>query len=98
MRGSVTLSPRMKQWVARTRVIATLLLAYLQVCEYGSFHFYVRRLLMRLSVISTLTPRSPSTKATKGVKCQRSLRQVLSCFLFFLCPAFSRHFSGVLYW
>ena len=58
----------MHLWVALTRVIATLLYIYLLVWEYGSFHFYARRMAMRLSVASNSTPRRLSTEATNGVK------------------------------
>ena len=39
-----TLPPRMQRWVALTRVIITLLFMYPQVREYGSVHFFARRL------------------------------------------------------
>ena len=88
----------MKQWVALTRVIATLLLTYPQVYEYGSFHFFARRLVMNLSVNSTSTPRRISTEATKGVKCQCSLVQVWRHFFFFYCLIVSRQLSVFLDW
>ena len=77
MQYAGTLAPRMQRWVAQTRVIATLLFMYLQVRDYGSFHFCARQLEMRLSVDSASTLRRPSAEAKKGVKIQRSLRQAL---------------------
>ena len=53
---------------------------------------------MHLSVASASTPRRPYTKATKGVKCLRSFKHALRCFLFFSRLAVSRHFYGVLDW
>ena len=76
-----------------TRVIVTLLLTYPQVREYGSFHFFVRRMARRLSVPSTSTPRRLSTDATKGAKFRHSLRQVCGYFFFFSRSEVSRHFS-----
>ena len=67
MRDARPLPLWMQRWVARTRVISTLLFMYLQVHEYGSFHFCTRQLEMRLNVDSTLNPRRSYTKATKGV-------------------------------
>ena len=92
IRDAITLTPRMQLWVARTRVIAILLFMYLQIREYRYFHFCVRRLAMSLSAASTSTPISPSTESTKEMKCQRSLRQVLKYFFFFLCSTVSRQF------
>ena len=60
-----------------SRMIANLLFTYSQVSEYGSFHFFVRWMAMRLSVASALNPRRQSIDPTKGVKCQRSLRKAL---------------------
>ena len=93
-----TLAPRMQRWVARTRVIFTLLFTYPQVREYVSFQFCARRLAMCLRVASTSTPRRTSTEATKGGKFHRSFRQGLRYVFFFSCSAASRHFSGVLDW
>ena len=61
MREARNLVPQIQRWVARTRVITTVLFKYLQVSEYGSFHFSARRLAMRVSVAFTLTPRRTST-------------------------------------
>ena len=69
MRDSGTLSPWMQQWVARTRWIDTLLFTYPQVRGYGYLHFCVRRLVIYLGVASASTSISPSTEATKVVKC-----------------------------
>ena len=76
----------------------TLLFTFLQVREYGSRHFYVRRLVMHLSVASVSTPRRPSTKETKGVKCLRSFKKVLIYFRFFTLSEVSSNFYGVLDW
>ena len=86
------LYPRMQRCVAQTRVIATLLFMYPQVCEIGSVHFFARRMAIRLSVASTLNPRRPSTEATKGVTLQRCLRQEYRYFFFLYLSAVSRHF------
>ena len=66
-----TLDPQMHRCVSRIKVMATLLLSYPHVLEYGCRHFVARQLaiLFRLAVAST--PRSPSTEATKVYKCQR---------------------------
>ena len=71
MQDAETLPPLMQRWVARNRVITTLLFTYLQVCEYISFHFCARQMAMRLNVSSTSTPRRSSTEATKGVNRRR---------------------------
>ena len=98
MQDAGTLPPQMQRWVARSRVISTLPVTYLQVHEYRSFHFYVRRLAMRLSFVSASTTRRPSTDTMKGVKCRCLLRQALRYFFFFSRSADSRHFSWVLDW
>ena len=90
--------PRMQWWLELTRVIASLLFTYLQVCEYGSFHFVLRRLARLLIVASASTLRSPSTDAKKGVKCRHSLRQAYRYFFFFSRSAVSRHFLGFWDW
>ena len=86
----------MKRWVAHTIVMATLIFTYPQVHEYSYFHFCIRQMAMRLSVAPASTPRSPSTEATKGVKCIRQLKKVLRYFLLFSRLEVSRHFYGVL--
>ena len=93
-----SLPPWMQRWVARTRVLETLLYTYPQVREYGSFHFCARRMAVRLSVDSASTPRRPSTDATKVVNFQSSFKQVLRYLFFFSHSEVSRNFSGVLYW
>ena len=83
MQDAETLPPLMQRWVARNRVITTLLFTYLQVCEYISFHFCARQMAMRLSFASASTPRRPYTEATKAVKCLCLFKQALRHFLFF---------------
>ena len=77
LRDAITLPLWMKRWVARTRVIDTLLFTYPQVHEDGFFHFCVRCLAMHLSITSALTPRRPSTETTKGVKRLHLFKQAL---------------------
>ena len=83
IQDAVTLPPRMHQWVENTTVISTIIFTYQKVHEYGYFHFCARRLAVRLSVASALTPRRPSTKATKGVNCLHSFKQVFRYFHLF---------------
>ena len=98
MQDDGTLSPWMQRWVARTRVISTLLFTYVQVREYASFQYCVRRLVMCLSVAYALTPRRACTDPMKVLKCWCSFKQVLRGFLLFLRLVFSRHFYVVLDW
>ena len=81
MQDAGTMAPWMHQWVSRKRVITALLFTYPQVREYGSCHFCARRMEMRLSVASALTPKNSSTKATKGVKCLHLFKNSLRYFL-----------------
>ena len=46
-------------------MITNLIFTYRQVSESGSFQFFTRRLVIRLSVASASTPRRPFTEAKK---------------------------------
>ena len=98
MRDAGAWGGQLQRWVAHTRVIATPLFTYPQVCEYGSCHFCLRLLAMRLSAAFASTPRRLSTEATKGVKFLRLFKQLLRYFRLFSCSAIFRHYSGVLDW
>ena len=84
----------MQWWVARTKVIEILLLTYPYVLEYDCFHLVARRLANPFRVAIASTPRSPSTKATKGEKCRRCWRQASRYIHFPPLSALCRHFTG----
>ena len=84
----------MQRWVARTKVIAIILLTYPHVFEWDCFHLVVRQLanILRVAVASTL--RSPSTKATKVEKCRSFWRHASKYIHFFPLSALCRNLSG----
>ena len=81
--------------MARTKVMATLLLTYPHVLECVCRHFVARRLAILFRVAVASTPRSPLTKAMKGETCQRCWKQASKYICFFARSASCRHFSGV---
>ena len=83
-----------KRCVARTKVMATLLLTYPHSYEYSCCHLVARRLAIFFRVAVSSTLRSPSTKATKREKCRRCWRQAFRYILFFPLSDSWRHFSG----
>ena len=89
-----THDPLIHRCVARTKVIAILILTYPHVFEWGCFHFDARQLAILFGVDVASTPRSPSTEATKGEKCRRCWRQSSRYIFFLLLSASSRHLSG----
>ena len=64
-----TINPRMHRFVARTKVMANLLLTYLHNLEYGCRHFVARQLSILFRVAVASTPGSTSAEATKGERC-----------------------------
>ena len=96
IRCAGTRDPRMQQWLARTKVIAILLLTYPHVFEWGCFHLVARRLADLFKVAVASTPSSPSTEAAKGEKCRLFWRHASRYIRFFPLSASCRHFSGSL--
>ena len=68
---------------------------YPHVLGYGCRHFVARQLaiIFRVAFVSTL--RTPSTEATKGVKCRRCLMHASKYIFFFARSAYWRQFSSV---
>ena len=89
-----TQDPHMQRWVARTKVIAILLLTYPHVFEWGYFHLVARQLDILFKVTVASHPSSPSTEATKGENCRRCWRHASRYVCFFPLSTSCRHFSG----
>ena len=89
-----TLDPRMHRCVARTKVMANLLLTYPHVLKYGCRHFVARRLAILFRVAITSNPRILLIESTKGEKCRRCWRQAYRYIFFFARSTSCRHFSS----
>ena len=85
IRCAVTQDQCMRR-VARTKVIAILLLTYQHIFKYDCFHFVARRLAILFRVAVASTPSSLSTEVKKGEKCQRCWSQASRYILFFPVP------------
>ena len=83
---AVTWDPCMQRWVARTKVIAILILTYTHVLQQDCFHLVAGLLANLFRVAVASTPSSPSTETTKGENFRRCWRQASIYILFSPVP------------